>query len=154
MTVQDLKLGTTDLLEEHQVRQLGAVGLRVVSRLPGGGYRVRGESDATAATLLGLDFVDTVSPYEPVDKLDPALADAIVLAERDGADGNPGDAAVSVLVSLDQHVDPALTTEGLASLGDIVGNTSRRVLLRLPADRIRDMAALPGVLHAEPAPDP
>ena len=77
MAMQDLRLLTSVPLSDAQIGQLADRGLRVVSRLSGNSYRVRGETSTTAADLVGLDFVDNASGYDPMDKLDPSLSAAL-----------------------------------------------------------------------------
>ena len=72
----DIRLRTNTQLAESHVRELTARGLRLVSKLPGGSYRVRSDTTATIAELAALDFVDTATTYKAADKLDPTLQDA------------------------------------------------------------------------------
>ncbi len=153
MPVQDLRLHTSVPLTDVQIGQLADRGLRVVSRLSANSYRVRGESTTTAADLVALDFVDTASAYDPMDKLDPSLiaASTVVRAAVAGGQAAP---LVNVLASLDPDTDADATAAELAELGDVVEKTSRRVLLRVPTDRLAEVAAVDGVLRAEIEPDP
>src|SRR5215207_5051112 len=153
MPIQDFRLYTHTPLTNDQIQQLAGRGLRIVSRLPDGSYRVRGESTTTASDLVAVDFVDTAVLYDPMDKLDASLGALSTLTTAAVAD-NASAAPVSVLVSLDPSVDPAATTAQLADLGDVVEATTRRVLVRTSADHLAAVAGLDGVLHAEIEPDP
>ena len=62
MSVQDILLRPDAPLSEAQIRLLAERGLRLVARLPDGTYRLRGDSSATAAGLIALDFVDAATP--------------------------------------------------------------------------------------------
>ena len=119
MAVQDIILHTSGPLGEDEMRQLEGLGLRVVSRLAGGALRVRGESAATTADLVGLGFVDSAAPFDPVDKLDPVLSAATELT-RAAADVGTGDTTLRVLVTLDATADTAATTARLGELGEVI----------------------------------
>lgn len=158
MPTRDVALHTSAPLHPAQVEHLAALGLRVVGRLPGDAYRVRGVSDSDTDDLGALDFVDAATDYEPLDKLDDTLsamltgaADKLAVA-GDGAD--PAGRPVTLLVSLDRHLDSAATTADLARLGTVQSATERRVALLTTTERVGDVAALDGVLHAEIEPDP
>ena len=153
MAVQDIILHTSGPLGEDEMRQLEGLGLRVVSRLAGGALRVRGESAATTADLVGLGFVDSAAPFDPVDKLDPVLSAATELT-RAAADVGTGDTTLRVLVTLDATADTAATTARLGELGEVIEAGSRRALVSVPTSRVAELAALDGVLHAEIEPDP
>jgi serine protease AprX len=153
MAVQDIILHTSGPLGEDEIRQLEGLGLRVVNRLAGGALRVRGESAATAADLVGLGFVDSAAPFDPVDKLDPVLSAATELT-RAAAGFGPGDTTLRILVTLDEAADTAATTARLGELGEVIEAAPRRALVSVPASRVAELAALDGVLHAEIEPDP
>ncbi len=153
MAIQDLRLHTSTPLSDAQIAQLSDRGLRVVSRLSGNSYRVRGDSAATAADLVGLDFVDTATDYDPMDKLDLSLSTASTIVTASLA-GDVAAPVVNVLASLDPEVDAEATAEQLAALGDVLERSPRRVLVRVATDRLAEVAAVDGVLHAEIEPDP
>ncbi|MGY1764642.1 S8 family serine peptidase [Geodermatophilus sp. SYSU D00779] len=153
MPMQDIRLTTNAPLGEDQVHRLEDLGLRLVSRLSENSYRLRGDSGATAADLVGLDFVDTASAYDATDKLDPSLSAASATAATAVADAGAAP-LVTGLVSLDPAVDPAVTKEQLAELGDVVTATPRRAVVSTSTDRLADIASLDGVLSVEIEPDP
>ena len=153
MSVQDILLRPAAPLSEAQIRLLAERGLRLVARLPDGSYRLRGESSATAADLIALDFVHTATAYDPAAKLDPSLAAASAAAAGVGAFDDGGAPVITALASIDPAADPAATTAQLESLGTVVEATSRRVVVRTTTDRLADIAALDGVLHVEINPD-
>ncbi len=153
MSVQDILLRPDAPLSDDQIRLLAERGLRLVARLPDGSYRLRGESNASAADLIALDFVDTATAYDPADKLDPSLAAASASADALGA-SDGGAPVITALASIDPATDPAATTAQLEALGTVVEATSRRVVVRTTTDRLADIAALDGVLRVEVNPDP
>lgn len=159
MTVRDVALHTNGPLGEDEVRRINDMGLRVVGRLPGGAYRVRGETDVSVDDLSALEFVDNAVDFDPTEKLDAGLthlasAGAAVAGAGLLTSSTSSTEPVTLLVSLDRHLDPAATTAALGQLGEVLSSTDRRVALRTTADRVGDVARLDGVLHAEVEPDP
>ncbi len=160
MSIQDLRVRTHSPLAEGDIAQLARLGLRVVNRLPDGGYRVRGDSPASAGDLMALGFVREVTDFDALEKLDPALnlvtsAAAIQIEPLDGGAAAPAaEPEVTVLVSLDQGVDAAQTLADLNAVGEVTESSSRRAFVKLAPSRLAELAALDGVLHAEIAPDP
>src|SRR3954468_12262014 len=98
MSIQDLQMRPDAPLTDEQIKRLADLGLDIVGRLPDGAYRLRGESAATAADLITLDFLDTAVPFDPGEKLDPTLA-AVVGSPSIAGDGD--DAVVTALASID-----------------------------------------------------
>jgi subtilisin family serine protease len=157
MSTEDLRLRTTDPLSEEDIAQLAGLGLRVVDRLPDGGYRVRGSTAAGRDDVLALANIREVSAFDPVEKLDPALAAEVTGAAVADAgalgDGGVAERPVDVLVTLDQDVDTGETTTALGGIGDVEGATARRAVVHTTTGRLADLAAVPGVLRAEVLPD-
>src|SRR3954466_8092547 len=116
MPIQDLRVRTNAPLTEAQIAELAGRGLRVVSRIPDGSYRLRGDTSTTAADLVALHFVDTAAPYDPMDKLDPSLGSISTTTSMMAAGGGAAP-AVTILVSLDPEVDSQATAQELAQLG-------------------------------------
>ena len=163
MTIEDLRLRTTDPLSENDIAELAGLGLRVVGRLPDGGYRVRGETAAAPVDVLALDNIREVSAFDPIEKLDPTLAAGVtggaavsgVDALGDAAAGaldQAADRAVDVLVTLDQTIDTGETTTALRGVGDVAEASPRRAVLHTTTGRLAELAAVPGVLRAEVLP--
>jgi subtilisin family serine protease len=156
MSKLDLRLQTHAPLDEAANAQLAALGLRVLARLPGGSYRVRGAGATTLADVVALPFVAAATPFEPVEKLDAALAATTLVLEsatRGGAAPAAAALPVRVLVTLDPHGGADGTGAALAAIGQIVSQTARRVVLQVSAQRIGEVAALTGVLQVEVEPD-
>lgn len=153
MDLLDARVVTNGPLEETHSSQLTELGLRVVSRLPDGAYRVRGTTDASIGDLQGLSFVDTAAPVQPYEKLDatltPAARGIFGVAAADTAPAAP----VSLLVTLDADYQPEATQEAAASVGEVKDQSSRRMVVETTADRIPEIAALDGVINVEIEPD-
>ncbi|MGS0685624.1 S8 family serine peptidase [Nakamurella sp. GG22] len=163
MTIEDLRLRTTDPLSEDDIAQLAGLGLRVVDRLPDGGYRVRGVTAAAPADVLALSNIRDVSTFDPIEKLDPTLAAGVTGGAAVAGVGALGDSgapldrvaeqAVDVLVTLDQTIDTAETTTALGGVGEVGEASARRAVVHTTTGRLADLAAVPGVLRAEVLPD-
>ena len=164
MTMLDLRLQPHTALHADDIATLAALGLHIIARLPGGSYRVRGNSTASADGVGLLPFVASVAPYQASEKLDATLASAAQMVASASAHAGPGIAATGtavaqptlrLLVSLDRSdaAGAAAAHLALAALGVVVSQSARRVVLQTTADRIDAVAALDGVLRAEIEPD-
>ena len=153
----DVVLHTHKPLTADEIADLAGMGLRVVAALDAQVYRVRGTSDASLADLRALSYVAQATAYEPAEKLDSALKQQVRTVTMAAAAGGPeaeevAAQTVNVLVSLDRHVDVSATLEALAEIGEVKESSSRRALVQVRADRLNEVAVLPGVLAVDTEP--
>ena len=164
MGMLDARVQTTATLTRPQITQLAKLGLRIVQRLPGDAYRIRGSTEASIADLLALPFVHSATPFHPQEKLDSTLASTVQLlatapptvrgALREGlAAAAPSVPSLNLLITLDAEHDTKATNKALAALGKLTAHSPRRAMLQTSPERIAQIAALDGVLHVEIEPD-
>ncbi len=153
MKMLDVVLRTDQPLQSKEIASLEAFGLRLVASLGVNAYRVRGYSDASLADLQAMSHIVDVSEFAPEDKLDETLRQETRQVSTATLTASAAAPNISVLVSLDSHTDVDATLNSLAQIGEVRESSRRRALVTVSADRINEIAALPGVLSAEIEPD-
>jgi len=142
---------TTASLSADDISEIENLGLRIIASMGKNQYRIRGETEMDLAALGTLHFVSASSRFAPMLKLGKKLKQKVIEL-RKTVDKEELKKPVSVLVSLDTHIDEKATLEELGRLGDVKNSTKRRALLLIESNKIMDLIALPGVIKVEEEP--
>lgn len=139
--------------------ELQASGLEPIAYVPNNGYLVRGDADARdrlmsrnqSAAARGEGFVQWEGPFLDEHKIHPALAQAMA--------GRSGERMVAVQLALGRHELNArdnsevkqarrLASTVMIDAYPVINFTNLR--MKIAADRISELAALPSVINIEP----
>lgn len=152
MKFLDIVIKTKTPLTAENISNIESLGLRVTASLGRNHYRIRGKTETGTAALETLHFIYASSQYEPTLKLGKTLKRKYRHLQKT-TDEEELRKTVSVLVSIDPHIDTKDTLKELGRLGKVIDSSKRRVLLEIEQKELPNLIALPNVIALELKPE-